>query len=43
MKTTENKIVECEKLLGELKAELLEKNKPEFKAGDWVIGKDSKS
>ena len=36
MKTTENKIEACEKLLGELKAELLKEKEPEFKAGEWI-------
>lgn len=36
MKTTEDKIKQCEKLLGELKEELLKESKPEFQVGDWV-------
>ena len=35
---TEKKIEQCEKLLAELKDELLNQNKPEFKVGDWVVG-----
>ena len=41
MKTTENKIEACEKLLGELKAELLKRKETEFKAGKWIIGKNT--